>query len=144
VAKDVVRKIGQLDLKYDPSCSQIILKKEGWTNYICKPGERLPNLRLEDGSLLHSHVDRVHHTWIYLNTEAPSDESSLGSAKVVSVVPMHEKDQTSAPPIPQATLKQSQIVLVRPDLWVAGVAQDDKSLWERLSNNADENSLETM
>lgn len=144
VAKDVVRTLGQLKLKYNPSCSQIILEKEGWTNYICKPGERLPNLRLEDGSLLHSRVDRIHHTWIYLNMEAPSDESTLGSAKVTSVVPMDEKDQTSAPPIPQATLKQSQVVLVRPDLWVAGVAQDDKSLWERLSNNAHENSLQTM
>ena len=142
VSKDAVRKLSQLELNYDPSCTQILLEKDSWTNFVCKPGERLPNLRLEDGSLLHSHVDRVHHTWIYLNTEAPN--SALGGAKVVCVVPMDEKDQTSVPSIPQSTLKQCQVVLVRPDVWVAGVAQDAQSLWERLINNADENSLETM
>lgn len=145
VSKNVVRKLGQLELKYDPSCSPIILEKGGWTsNYICKPGERLPNLRLEDGSVLHSHVDRVHHTWIYLNMEEPSQSTHGSDIKMTSVVPMDEKHQTSAPSIPQSTLKQRQIVLVRPDLFVAGVDKDDKSLWERLRNNVDENSLETM
>jgi len=142
MSKDGVRTMGQLDLKYDPGCSKIIVEKGFWDRFICKPGERLPNLRLKDGSLLHSHVDRVRHTWIFLNMEALS--SSLGGMTAISVIPVDEKEQTSAPVISQSTLMRPQVLLVRPDLWVAGCDKTDQNLWKRMSEKVDQNSLETM
>lgn len=140
--KDGVRSVSQLDLVYDPSSSEIIVENDGTEEFICKPGERLPNLGLDDGSLLYSKIDRVHHTWVYLNQSVP--DTTMGGATAISAIPMDEKDQVSVPVIPESNLKKPQVVLVRPDLWVAGIDETAEKVWNDLSEYCDENSLETM
>lgn len=146
-AKQNFRKMGQLDLAYPPSSSSLVLENQSWTaSYICSPGQRLPNIRLEDDSHLLSHIDRVRHTWVFLNeTGKPTTEdgtapppsalamlSSTRGAKVVHAVASIFAEQVSVPAIPEAAYKAQQVILVRPDQFVAGVGTSIEQLVDEL------------
>mmetsp|Transcript_36770 Transcript_36770/g.68153 ORF Transcript_36770/g.68153 Transcript_36770/m.68153 type:complete len:535 (+) Transcript_36770:115-1719(+) len=119
VDKDMMRTAGQLDLAYKPSYSRFILPAPTYwfssKSYICQPGQRLPNLVLEDGSKLYKQIDRVRHTWICINVMEPTDAVE----RCIRVTPA--KEQTSVPAISKETLASPQAILVRPDLFVAAV-----------------------
>jgi len=91
--------------------------------FICHPGQRLPNLTLDDGSKLYKKVDRVRYTWICVNLSTPLDAAD----RCIRITPA--KEQTSIPAISEETLTRAQAILVRPDLFVAAV--DDS--FEKLS-----------
>jgi len=116
---NMMRIAGQLDLAYKPSYSRFILPAPtSWfmsKSYICYPGQRLPNLVLEDGSKLYKQVDRARYTWICVNLTKPAATAD----RCVHVVPA--KAQTSVPAISEKTLAKPQVILVRPDLFVAAV-----------------------
>jgi 2-polyprenyl-6-methoxyphenol hydroxylase-like FAD-dependent oxidoreductase len=146
-AKQNFRKIGQLDLAYPPSSSSLVIENQSWTaSYICSPGQRLPNIRLEDDSHLLSHIDRVRHTWVFLNeTGKPATEDGTApppsalamlsltrSAKVVHVMASSFAQQVSVPAIPEAAYKAQQVILVRPDQFVAGVGTSIEQLVDEL------------
>lgn len=116
---NMMRIAGQLDLAYKPSYSRFILPAPtSWfesKSYICYPGQRLPNLVLDDGSKLYKQVDRVRYTWICVNITKSTDTAD----RCVHVIPA--KAQTSVPAISETTLAKTQVILVRPDLFVAAV-----------------------
>lgn len=149
-AKQNFRKMGQLDLAYSPSSSSLVFESRSWTtNYICAPGQRLPNIRLEDGSHLLSHIDRVRHTWVFLNEAKGTDEptaeggtppppsalamlSFMRGAKVVHVVASKFGEQVSVPAISEIAYKAPQVLLVRPDQFVAGIGESIEPLVDDL------------
>jgi len=146
------RKMGQLDQAYDPSGSSLMFPNASWmAHYICTPGQRIPNIRLEDGSHLHSHIDRVHHTWVILNysddelaAEASSPLKSL-EATVVRVLAADEAYQVSVPVISKKAYEASQVLLVRPDTFVAGVGANAQVLLDELkAAGMNETALATM
>merc|ERR1712176_1025445 len=143
-AKQNFRKMGQLDLAYPPSSSSIIIENRSWSsNYICSPGQRLPNIRLEDDSHLLSHIDRVQHTWVFLNETdqqggaAPPPSalamlSIMRGAKVVHVVASSFEDQVSMPAISKTAYEAQQVLLIRPDQFVAAVGTSIEPLVDEL------------
>lgn len=160
---DNVRRMGQLELKYSHTPSRILVRHSnhhasffsrvwGWIfgsnkkkNYICQPGERLPNLKLSTGLKLHELVDRRRHTVLLLNLDAPQRSPGKDTMNMVgSVTPADTFQQVSEPPISGAALTTPQVVLVRPDLYVAAVgATMDELLW-RLRETWDETMVTTM
>jgi hypothetical protein len=124
------RKVGQLELAYPPDSSAVIIKKnKASKNRYIDPGQRLPNILLEDGSNLHSHIDRVHHTWVFLN-HSPELSGSEGHMAYVSAAKF--KEQVSVPVISEEAYAAKQVILVRPDQFVAGVDQTREALWDEL------------
>lgn len=121
VEKDIMRTVGQLDLAYKPSYSQFILPvpTSSWLfkskDYICHPGQRLPNLIIENGSRLYKQVDRVRYTYICVNLTNPPATAD----NCIHIAP--QKEQISIPAISGETLASPQTILVRPDLYVAAV-----------------------
>merc|ERR1712232_276723 len=124
-AKDDFRQIGQLELAYPPECSKLIFENEqrishggsflkafmpatkGKRVFIARPGQRVPNIRLDDGTRLYSLLDRSRHTWLYLNS--PSDsvyktEAAADSANEVKGKPAENSLQASVPSIPVKAL----------------------------------------
>lgn len=143
IFKDTFRKLGQLELEFSPKSSPIIIEnqtKKG--TFICDPGQRLPNIRLEDGSHLHSHIDRVRHTWLFLNTNAI--KSSYGW-NIVQAIPALSDRQVSIPSISEKTLASQQVLLVRPDQFVAAVGDSQVDIIKELNNaGLTETALATM
>lgn len=146
-AKQNFRKMGQLDLAYPPVTSSLVFENRSWTaSYICSPGQRLPNIRLKDGSRLLSHIDRVRHTCVFLNDEKPAATiegaapppsalamlSILRGTKVVHLVASCIGEQVSVPAISETAYAASQVLLVRPDQFVAGVANGIEPLLDEL------------
>jgi len=117
-SKHMLRGMAQLDLKYKPSYSKFIIPSGWFTTNLTYPGHRLPNLILADGTRLYKLVDRTRYTWVYCNMEAPEGEDENGQ-NCIYVTPAME--QTSVPEIAQSVLKTPQVILVRPDLFVAAV-----------------------
>lgn len=121
VEKDMMRTTGQLDIAYKPSYSQFILPvpTSSWlfksNDYICYPGQRLPNLMIDNGSRLYKQVGRVRYTYVCVNLKNPPATSD----NCIHISPL--KEQTSIPAISADTLASPQTILVRPDLYVAAV-----------------------
>ena len=137
------RRAGQLELQYPPQTSAVIIEntKASKKSYICSPGQRLPNICLNDGSRMHSHIDRIHHTWVYLNK--PSALTRISYQKVVNVFASNE--QTSIPLISQEGCSCEQVILVRPDLFVAGIGRSREDLISGLEmTGLDEKALAMM
>lgn len=172
-AKKNFRKMGQLELSYQPPSSSLIFENGSWTeSYICSPGQRLPNIQLEDGSKLFSHIDRVTHTWVFLNfgsginrrnsnssttnnnesTEeggggAPPPQGAFVAAKtkVVHATPAAFEKQVAIPAISEKTYFARQVLLVRPDQFVAGVGPSMEALKDELKKAGMTSvALETM
>jgi 2-polyprenyl-6-methoxyphenol hydroxylase-like FAD-dependent oxidoreductase len=151
-AKQNFRKMGQLDLAYAPSSSSLLFQNKSLTAYyVCSPGQRMPNIRLEDGSHLHSHIDRVKHTWVILNNnhndsdkvEAPLAFSS--KAKIVRASVSGFENQVSVPVISKKAYAAPQVLLVRPDQFVAGVGASTEALLDELKRaGMTEMALATM
>jgi 2-polyprenyl-6-methoxyphenol hydroxylase-like FAD-dependent oxidoreductase len=141
--KNTFRKVGQLEMKFSPKSSPIIMEnqmKKG--TFICVPGQRLPNIRLDDDSHLHSHIDRARYTWLFLNTNAMK---SSGSWKIVQAIPAPIDRQLSIPSIPEKTLASQQVLLVRPDQFVAAVGDSQVDIMKELKNaGLTEMALATM
>ena len=133
-AKNDFRKAGQLELAYTPESSPIIIKKKTSKTYICIPGQRLPNIRLDDGSHLHSHIDRIRHTWVFLN-KAGSESLPNSYSKVANVIPATFDAQVSVPLILEKTYGAQQVLLVRPDQFVAGVGETQEELLDELKKS---------
>jgi 2-polyprenyl-6-methoxyphenol hydroxylase-like FAD-dependent oxidoreductase len=166
--KNDFRKIGQLELAYSPESSPIIFENEwkrknaetpkldlmkelpvhvGHKTFICEPGQRLPNIRLQDGSNLHSHIDGTHHTWVHLNNNSSittitltttTTTNNIGSTKKsssVHVIPAGNDTQVTVPLISSKTLTAQQVLLVRPDQFVAGVGETKQDLLKQLINS---------
>jgi len=129
---DNFRRAGQLELAYPPDSSAVIIKtnKASKHRYICYAGQRLPNIRLIGGSNLHSQIDRVHHTWVFLNHH--SSESVLPEGHIAYVSAAKFNEQVSVPVISEEAYATKQVLLVRPDLFVAGVDETRESLLEEL------------
>lgn len=152
-AKRNFRKMGQLDLAYAPSSSSLLFENTSWTAYyVCSPGQRLPNIRLEDGSHLHSHIDRVKHTWVILNNDSSNDNDKVeaplkfsSKAKIIRAMVSGFENQVSVPPISQKAYAASQVLLVRPDQFVAGVGASTEELMDELKRaGMTETALATM
>merc|ERR1712013_43379 len=107
----------------------------GWTpsSYVCSPGQRLPNILLEDGSKLYSRVDRTRFTWVVLNHHTDAFPVEEGFVEVVAAI---ADEQVSDPPIPAAAYAAPQVLLVRPDQFVAGVGPSIQGLKDRLRQEA--------
>lgn len=155
-AKNNFRKMGQLDLAYAPSSSSLLFENHSWdAHFICSGGQRVPNIQLEDGSKLHSHIDRVRHTWVILNKnnisdrdDNESDASSIPNSwesKIVNVVAADAEKQISVPLISRKSYTAPQVILVRPDQFVAGVGATPDSIISKLRNSGmSEIALSTM
>jgi len=142
---EFLRGIAELDVHYRSGASNLIFDKgQSWTKFACFPGQRVPNLRLTDGSHLHSHVDRVRHTFVYLNAELPSEIPAGLRAARVSVTPSPAAEQISVPAIADSVLTKPQVILVRRDQFVAGVDKSFDVLWNRMKQAVDEKILLTM
>ncbi|KAL3774074.1 hypothetical protein ACHAWO_005281 [Cyclotella atomus] len=115
------RKAGQLELAYPPDFSA--------NRYIVTLDFNATLFLLEDGSNLHSHIDRVHHTWVFLN-HSPELSGSEGHMAYVSAAKL--KEQVSVPVISEEAYAAKQVILVRPDQFVAGVDQTREALWDEL------------
>jgi len=154
--KNNFRKMGQLDLAYLPSSSPLFFENHSWnTHFICSAGQRLPNIQLDDGSKLYSHIDRVWHTWVILNQSNSSDsddEESYASSipaswqsKIVHVVAADAEKQVSVPLISPKSYAAPQVILVRPDQFVSGVGASSDSIIAKLRNaGMSETALATM
>ena len=143
------RKAGQLELSYPPKSSSIIvdISKLPKNAYICSPGNRLPNIRLKDGSHLHDHIDRVYHTWVFLNhiPESSRSKEQVSYQKVVHVSASEYNHQVSIPLISKQAYAAEQVLLVRPDQFVAGVGNSMQALIEDLKlAGLDDNALAVM
>ena len=145
-AKNNFRKAGQLEMAYTPDSSSIIIESKIKKRCIVSPGHRVPNIRLEDGSRLHSHIDRIRHTWVFLNStgssSTPSQEAS--GAKVVSVIPSKIGDQVSVPKISKSAFEAQQVLLVRPDQFVAAVGDTQEQMLEQLKKTGIDNKALSM
>jgi hypothetical protein len=127
------RKAGQLELAYPAESSAIIIESvKASKNIICSPGQRLPNIRLSDGTHLHSHIDRVNHTWVFLNdaSGASVSDGQVSYQKIVHVTASAK--QVSVPIISKQALTAQQVILVRPDLFVAGIGETRQELLDGL------------
>lgn len=140
IVRQNFHKVGQLEVAYAPTSSRFIVPNSSWmAHYVSQPGQRLPNIRLEDGSHLHSHVDRVKHTWVILNNDVANDDEnkapeSLGeNAVVIRVAAAAPEHQVSVPVISEKAYAASQVLLVRPDQFVAGVGPDMQGLLDELT-----------
>jgi len=124
------RKTAQLDLAYSPKSSPIIMERTSKTPCVVQPGQRLPNILLEDGSHLYSHIDRVRHTWVFLNFSESSPVLSLeaSGARVVILNPAKIGDQVSVPSISNKAFTAQQVLFVRPDQFVAGVGASHEEI----------------
>lgn len=128
------RKAGQLELSYSSDSSSVIVEKaKGSKQYICNPGQRLPNIRLKDGSHLHAHIDRVKHTWVFLN-QSECSEGQVSYQKIVHASAANFEDQVSIPIISKGAYATSAVLLVRPDLFVAGAGETREELLEKLKS----------
>jgi len=154
-AKMNFRKMGQLELAYSPSSSTLIFENHSWTaHYICSPGERLPNIQLEDGSKLFSRINRGKYTWVILNhvcdkDEEASDAASLLASWQATIVRVSAADfdrQVSFPTISRKAYAAPQVLLVRPDEFVAGVGPTLEYFLHELRNAGmlSETALATM
>lgn len=157
-AKNNFRKMGQLDLAYAPSSSILLFENHSWTaHYICSAGTRLPNIYLDDGSKLYSHIDRVHHTWVILNNSNGSDNDDSDEdskavpipasweAKVLRVSAAGVEQQVSFPVLSEKAYAAPQVLLVRPDQFVAGVGSSLEHLLDELRKaGMSETALATM
>ena len=157
-AKNNFRKAGQLELAYSPDSSAIIVdvadgadnKKKTQTStnkFICSPGQRLPNIRLNDGSHLHSHIDRIHHTIVILNDDDAGGSLPLSSfsSKVVDLATGGFEKQVSAPSISKEQYFAKQVLFIRPDLFVAGVGTNWEKMMDGLKKaGLNETALATM
>jgi len=135
--KVVLYNVGQLGIKYKPSASQFILEQKSWDNFVCSPGERLPNLLLSDGSRLHSHLNGIRHTWIFLNMDKPKD-------LLFGIEARPSEDQNSYHSIAKSILKKQQVLLVRPDMHVAGVHKNYENLLTCIKEIVGERGLLTL
>eukprot|EP00536_Pseudo-nitzschia_multiseries_P012199 jgi/Psemu1/290137/fgenesh1_pg.451_\ len=145
--KNNFRKTAQLDMAYSPHSSPIIVGSKSKMTCVGTPGQRLPNIRLEDGSHLHSHIDRVRHTWVFLNwTGSPSTSSpETSGVRVVSLVPANIGDQVSIPSISKKTLAAHQVLLVRPDQFITGVGTTQEEILSQLKRTGiDGKALDLM
>jgi len=132
ILKNAFRKLGQLEMEFSPKSSPIIIENQAKKGtLICDPGQRLPNIRLEDGSHLHSHIDRVRYTWLFLNTTAMKSSHSW---KIVQAIPALSDRQVSIPSISEKTLASQQVLLVRPDQFVAAVGDNQVDIMKELKN----------
>jgi 2-polyprenyl-6-methoxyphenol hydroxylase-like FAD-dependent oxidoreductase len=132
IMKNRFRAVGQLEMEFSPKSSPIIIENQARKDtFICTPGQRLPNIRLDDGSHLHSHIDRVRYTWLFLNTNAMK---STGSWKIVQAIPAPSDRQVSIPSISEKTLASQQVLLVRPDQFVAAVGDSQVDIMKELKN----------
>lgn len=137
------RRAGQLELQYPPQTSAVIIENTTASKKtcICSPGQRLPNICLNDGSRMHSHIDRIHHTWVYLNK--PSALAQVSHQKVVNLSASDK--QTSIPLISKEACSGEQVILVRPDLFVAGIGRNREELMSGLQmTGLDEKALAMM
>lgn len=142
-ARSFFRKGGQLELFYAPESSKLIFDDKLPKKGITSPGQRLPNIRLNDGSYLHFHIDRERHTWVFLNTK-PTKATSIGG-KMVHATPAKFEAQVSVPVIAKNSFAVPQVLLVRPDQFVAGVASTQQELIEQLQKvGLSENALMAM
>jgi len=116
--------------------------------FIARPGQRVPNIRLDDGTRLYSLLDRSRHTWLYLNS--PSDsvyktEAAADSANEVKGKPAENSLQASVPSIPVKALTAQQVLLIRPDQFVAGVDETKEELLNQLKDaGLHEKAIATM
>lgn len=159
-AGDNIRKLGQLDLKYYAASSRLVVPDttSSWwyvlgvssKPFLCLAGERLPNVLLDNDSKLHQLVDRKRHTWVFLNL--PVDKSANhdepgkngdGSTTVHATLAPFAK-QTSVPILSEVAVTAPQVLLVRPDLFVAGVAATQEELLRRLDAVWDDPMVATM
>eukprot|EP00532_Pseudo-nitzschia_australis_P010321 CAMPEP_0168241752 /NCGR_PEP_ID=MMETSP0140_2-20121125/22970_1 /TAXON_ID=44445 /ORGANISM="Pseudo-nitzschia australis, Strain 10249 10 AB" /LENGTH=236 /DNA_ID=CAMNT_0008176639 /DNA_START=1 /DNA_END=711 /DNA_ORIENTATION=- len=145
-AKNNFRKMGQLEMAYSPDSSPIIIESKINKRCIVSPGQRVPNIRLEDGSRLHSHIDRVRHTWVFLNSAESSSTPALeaSGAKVVSLIPSKIGDQVSVPKISKRAFVAQQVLLVRPDQFVAAVKDTQEQILEQLKKTGIDNNALLM
>lgn len=162
-AGDNIRKVGQLDLKYYASSSRLVVPDttSSWwyvlgvssKPFLCQAGERLPNAVLDNESTLHQIVDRKRHTWVFLNQPAdnsdkgandkPEDGNSDGPSTVHATLAPFAK-QTSVPVLSEVAVTAPQVLLVRPDLFVAGVAATQEDLLRRLHLAWDDQMVATL
>jgi NADPH-dependent dioxygenase len=130
IMKNGFRNLGQLEMHFSPESSPIIIENQTKkATFICDPGQRLPNIRLDDDSHLHSHIDRVRYTWLFLNTNTTK---SSGSWKVVQAIPAPSDKQVSIPSISEKTLAAQQVLLVRPDQFLAAVGDSQEDILKEL------------
>merc|ERR1712232_595669 len=163
-AKDDFRQIGQLELAYPPECSKLIFENnqrighggsflevfmpaaKAARAFVARPGQRVPNIRLDDGTRLYSHLDRSRHTWLYLNSRStPVYKTEVDTSISVKVKPAENSLQTSVPSIPIEALAAQQVLLIRPDQFVAGVGETKEELLNELKDaGLHEKAIATM
>lgn len=137
-----IKSLAQLTLCYNGKDSPIIAKLESSLtlygrrlDFVCKPGDRLPNLR--KGSFqLYDAVDRSRHFWVLINPDENNRDTSAGKGglKVVKIDSISVEDQVSPPVIQQRALQATQAILVRPDLYVAGIGKSMDSIWDEFED----------
>merc|ERR1712154_379525 len=109
---------------------------DGHSDFICKPGDRLPNLR--KGSFqLYDAVDRSRHFWVLINSDENSTRDNpvgKGGLKVIEMESINGEEQRGPPLIHERALKATQAILVRPDLYVTSIDTSMDVVWDRIED----------
>ena len=142
-----IRAVSQLEIKYFNKTSTIVAPHVS-RKFVCQPGERLPNLKLADGSRLYDYMDRnSHHFWVVLSPDptAPAitvDDAGVKGLKTIEVG--LAADQSQPPKISATALEEPQAILVRPDLYVASIGSTVDAVWEEMGQLLGNCALSSM
>jgi hypothetical protein len=83
-----------------------------------RPGKRLPNLILADGSRLYEHIHRGRFTRLMLNGVGNNNNNNNNNKNEPMVSVEVSRDQDQIPSIPRSILEAPHKLLVRPDLHI--------------------------
>lgn len=84
---------------------------------------------------MYNEVDRSRHFWVLINSDENTTSVGKGGLKVIEIHSISHEDQVSPPVISQRALKATQAILVRPDLYVAGIEKSMDIVWEKIGDH---------
>lgn len=124
--KLITNSISMLDLAYTDPSPILFTSAKSQKYYLCKNGERMPNLKTTKGEPLYHCIDRTRHSFVMVHSSLSTvddyeifmeDEGPGGLSLLHIVVPSKKK-------------LKSHAILVRPDLYVAVVGDTLSDIWE--------------
>ena len=129
---------------------QIILSPRTWywhfnaSEFLCRPGQRIPNFVLSDGTFMHQKIDKMRHTWVFINHDYLPEAFALDGDGLPWVCACLRELPAPSSLHASARSCRPQVILVRPDLFVAGAEESYMVLMTRMSDIFNESWMASM
>jgi len=129
--KAIANSISMLDLAYTHPSPILFTNTEHKNYYLCKSGERMPNLPTANGQLLYHCIDRTRHSFVTIHSSSctnDNDKFILKDKGPGGLNLLHIK-------VSNNETSKSHAILIRPDLYVAAVGDTMSEIWEVIGKN---------